>query len=277
MSAITIFAFEDHMVRTVLVEGEPWFVATDLAAILDYRDAANMSRVLDDDEKGTHNMSTLGGSQSVTIISEPGLYRVIANSRSPRAKPFQRWLFHEALPTIRKTGGYHLAPLTAGTMPGAPAAPANSGRPMLQGDPGNLRPIIPGHAADIFVAADRLFRSLVRSGTAAGMSQSHALASANQIALDQTGIDMLRALKMRRDGTFYDPVVDKFADWAKAQPDGELKGFHAFAGSLQDLGMVKDFNDFLARVKPTMYQLNISPIVDRADTYGKNYKYHYFV
>jgi len=68
-----------------------------------------MTRMCEDDEKGTQIVSTLGGEQKMMVISEPGLYRVLSHSRSSRAKPFQRKLFHEILPAIRKTGRYEQA------------------------------------------------------------------------------------------------------------------------------------------------------------------------
>ncbi|MCV6589351.1 MAG: Bro-N domain-containing protein [Marinobacterium sp.] len=103
-----IFAFDDQMVRIFDREGKPWFVAKDVALALEYRDAANMVRNLDEDEKGTHNVSTLGGEQELTIINEAGLYSVILTSRKPEAKRFKRWVTHEVLPSIRKTGAYQV-------------------------------------------------------------------------------------------------------------------------------------------------------------------------
>ena len=83
-----------------------WFVASDIAKVLEYRNAPDMVRGLDDDEKGTHNVRTLGGQQEMTIITESGLYQVIMNAKSERVKPFKRWVTHDVLPQIRKTGCY---------------------------------------------------------------------------------------------------------------------------------------------------------------------------
>ncbi|WP_193583948.1 BRO-N domain-containing protein [Laribacter hongkongensis] len=105
-SAPAIFNFNDHTVRILDKDGELWFVASDVAAALEYRDAANMVRNLDDDEKGTHNVSTLGGDQEVTTINESGLYSAILRSRKPEAKRFKKWVTSEVLPAIRKTGTY---------------------------------------------------------------------------------------------------------------------------------------------------------------------------
>jgi anti-repressor protein len=111
---ITRFQYEGTTIRTLTVDGEPWFVATDLAQILGYRDAHNLARRLDDDEKGTHSASTPGGTQEILIISESGLYSAILGSKVQAAKPFKRWITHEVVPQIRRTGGYQSAPELSG-------------------------------------------------------------------------------------------------------------------------------------------------------------------
>lgn len=100
------FNFGTHTVRIIVRNGEPWFVASDVAEALGYRDAANAARNLKDHQKGTHNLSTLGGSQKVTIINESGLYKLVLRSRKPEAEEFSDWVTGEVLPSIRQTGGY---------------------------------------------------------------------------------------------------------------------------------------------------------------------------
>jgi prophage antirepressor-like protein len=111
------FTFEGSHFRWVLKYGEPWFVGTDLAGFLGYRDAGNMLRNLDEDEKGTHNLSTALNELRVGIVSEPGLYHAIDARRQVKKLPvevqdrivrFQRWVNHEVLPSIRRTGSYTL-------------------------------------------------------------------------------------------------------------------------------------------------------------------------
>lgn len=101
----------DANVRAFMDEGtgEPMFVAADVAKALGYRDAANMVRRLDDDERGTRSMSTLGGAQEMTCITEPGLYSAVLGSKLPTAKAFKRWVTHDVLPAIRRNGGYMAA------------------------------------------------------------------------------------------------------------------------------------------------------------------------
>lgn len=101
-----VFDFKDAKVRTIVKDGEPWFVAKDIASILGFDHTPTMTRSLDEDEKGVHNMHTLGGKQHMTIINESGLYSAILKSRKPEAKEFKRWVTHEVLPAIRKHGGY---------------------------------------------------------------------------------------------------------------------------------------------------------------------------
>jgi prophage antirepressor-like protein len=100
--------FEDQRVRVVIRDGEPWWVATDICRVLSL---GNTSKALDrlaDDEKGITAGDTLGGKQDLLIVNEAGLYRLIFTSRKAEAERFKRFVFHEVLPTIRKTGGYTL-------------------------------------------------------------------------------------------------------------------------------------------------------------------------
>lgn len=90
-----------------------WFVASDIAKILEYKDATHMIRGLDDDEKDLHNVESLGGAQQTTVITESGLYHVILNAKTERVKPFRRWVTEEVLPQIRKTGSYSVKPEVA--------------------------------------------------------------------------------------------------------------------------------------------------------------------
>lgn len=93
-------------VRVVECEGEPWFVAKDVCECLELTDVSKTISLLDDDEKGTNSIRTPGGEQQMLVVSEPGLYSLILRSRKPEAKAFKRWVTHDILPAIRKTGGY---------------------------------------------------------------------------------------------------------------------------------------------------------------------------
>ncbi|WP_447775274.1 BRO-N domain-containing protein [Pseudomonas chlororaphis] len=100
------FRFEAKEVRTLLIGDQPWFVAADVAAALEYREAEKMTRWLDEDEKAPHIVGTPGGDQRMTLINESGLYSAVLRSRKAEAKRFKKWVTAEVLPAIRKTGTY---------------------------------------------------------------------------------------------------------------------------------------------------------------------------
>ena len=100
------FQFDTREVRTMLIDDQPWFVAADVSCALEYRIAGDMTRNLDDDEKGTQIVRTPGGDQEMLVINESGLYSAILRSRKAEAKRFKKWVTAEVLPAIRKHGRY---------------------------------------------------------------------------------------------------------------------------------------------------------------------------
>lgn len=106
MNKIQIFKYRTNDVRTVQMDGEPWFVLKDVCKVLDLGTTAKVAERLDADEKGMNQIHTPGGMQSVTVINESGLYNVILRSDKPEAKPFRKWVTSEVLPAIRKHGAY---------------------------------------------------------------------------------------------------------------------------------------------------------------------------
>lgn len=102
------FDFKGASLRTLTDEaGEPWFVLKDCMSILDLGNPTETVKMFDEDEFSTAEViDSIGRRQQAYIISEPGLYRLVMRSRKPEAKEFQRWVTHEVLPAIRKTGGY---------------------------------------------------------------------------------------------------------------------------------------------------------------------------
>jgi len=93
-------------VRSILIDSDPWFVAADVCKALEIEKTNRALSRLDDDEKGAHSVSTPGGRQRMSIISESGLYSLILGSRKPEARAFKRWITHEVIPSIRKHGAY---------------------------------------------------------------------------------------------------------------------------------------------------------------------------
>lgn len=108
MNQLQVFENSEFgQVRTLVKDGQSWFVAKDVAEILGYanpRDA--ISKRVDAEDKGVANCDTLGGKQELTIINESGLYALVFGSRLETAKRFKRWVTSEVLPVLRKTGAY---------------------------------------------------------------------------------------------------------------------------------------------------------------------------
>lgn len=113
MNELQIFNYGEHAVRTVEIDGEPWFVLRDICDVLNIGNTSDVARRLEEDEKGVDLIDTPSGTQKMTVINEPGLYNVILRSDKPEAHDFKRWVTHEVLPSIRKTGSYSVQPKTA--------------------------------------------------------------------------------------------------------------------------------------------------------------------
>lgn len=109
-NALEVFDFEDHAVRVIDQDGEPWFVGKDVCRCLEISDHHQALDRLDDDEGGRYNVPTPSGTQEMKIVSEPGVYQLIFTSRTEAAKRFKRWLAHEVLPSLRRQGHYTMAP-----------------------------------------------------------------------------------------------------------------------------------------------------------------------
>lgn len=108
MNEISIFTSPEFgKIRTVTLNGEPWFVGKDVALALGYsnpRDA--LFKHVDEEDKGVAKRDSLGGMQDFTVINESGLYSLTLSSKLPGAKAFKRWITAEVLPQLRKTGTY---------------------------------------------------------------------------------------------------------------------------------------------------------------------------
>jgi prophage antirepressor-like protein len=102
------FTFREHAVRTLTVNGDPWFVAADACEVLGIRNSRDALARLDDDEKGHSTNDGSLGTRGMAVVSESGLYRLIFSSRKPKARAFRRWVTQEVLPAIRKTGRYEM-------------------------------------------------------------------------------------------------------------------------------------------------------------------------
>jgi prophage antirepressor-like protein len=110
-AAVELFTYNEHQqIRVVVIDGEPWFVLADLCRVLGIANAGNVAARLDYDVKGIRSMDTPGGTQSLTIVNESGMYECVIRSDKPEAVAFRRWITREVLPAIRKTGSYAIEP-----------------------------------------------------------------------------------------------------------------------------------------------------------------------
>lgn len=111
MNEVQIFSFEGNQVRTVEIEGEPWFVGRDVASVLGYSNPSK-AVIIHVDEEDKQILSSQNGNlgnipnRGLLIVNESGLYSLILSSKLPRAKEFKRWVTSEVIPTIRKHGAY---------------------------------------------------------------------------------------------------------------------------------------------------------------------------
>ncbi|BAM46323.1 phage antirepressor [Amphibacillus xylanus] len=100
--------FEGNQLRIIDEKGELWFVAKDVCEILEIKNSRMALSRLDEDEKGVSSIDTPGGYQKLSTVNEFGLYNLVLSSRKPEAKKFKRWVTHEVIPSIRKTGKYEI-------------------------------------------------------------------------------------------------------------------------------------------------------------------------
>ena len=114
MNDLTVFENEEFgSVRTLSMDGDPWFVGKDVATALGYAKPTDAVRKhVDSEDRGVSKTETPSGEQEVVIINESGLYSLILSSKLPNAKRFKRWVTSEVLPAIRKTGTYSSKPET---------------------------------------------------------------------------------------------------------------------------------------------------------------------
>lgn len=108
MSEIQIFNNPDFgEIRTIMIDGEPWFVGNDVAGILKYKEKYSaLKKNVDEEDKRLCPVGSTSGTQETTIINESGLYSLIFGSKLESAKKFKRWVTSEVLPQIRRTGSY---------------------------------------------------------------------------------------------------------------------------------------------------------------------------
>lgn len=106
MNKMQIFRYEDNQIRTILKDGNPWWVLADVCQALKLEREDRTTRGLDRDERDIYWVRLSGRAQCLLIVNESGLYKVIRRSDKPEVKKFTRWVTYEVLPAICKTGRY---------------------------------------------------------------------------------------------------------------------------------------------------------------------------
>lgn len=176
MTPLIPFSYQDRPVRVVTIDDEPWFVATDITPVLGYQHGPSAIRRLEDDEHQQIAYSLVDptvrpgfGPQTVTVVSESGIYSLILWSQKEEAKPFRRWITSEVIPSIRRHGGY----LTPAKVEEVLPDPASGDAPkVLFADAvaasettiliGELAKILRGNG--VHIGQQRLFAELRRDG-----------------------------------------------------------------------------------------------------------------
>lgn len=113
MNEVQLFNFENHEVRSLLLNNEPWFVGKDVADVLGYQNGSrDINRHVDEEDRQNYQNGTFDSPRGMTIINESGLYSLVLSSKLPSAKKFKRWVTSEVLPALRKTGQYQVKELS---------------------------------------------------------------------------------------------------------------------------------------------------------------------
>ncbi len=113
MKSLELFHFNGKQLRTIQLDGEPWFVAADVCEVLGLNNPSQALSYLDRDERRLITNEAWRTNGSLAVVSEPGLYSLVLRSRRPEAKGFRRWIAHEVIPVLRQTGSYSLAECVA--------------------------------------------------------------------------------------------------------------------------------------------------------------------
>lgn len=199
---IRVFTYTDQTVRTVVIDDAPWFVAADVTAVLGYGGGArNAVARLPERMKGVADVNTPGGAQRMTVISEPGTYRLVMRSNLAEAERFQDWLAEEVVPAIRKTGRYEAAPAIPQSFAEALQLAADQARQ------------IEAQAAQLAVAAPKAEAWDVLAGAEGDYSVREAAFVLNRDPSISTGQN--RLFKLLREWRLIDRNDIPFADHAR--------------------------------------------------------------
>ncbi|PJK00191.1 BRO domain protein [Lysobacteraceae bacterium NML75-0749] len=204
-SHIIPFDFEGQAVRVIYdEEGNIWFVAADVCRCLELGNTSMALARLDEDEQALITIEGFTrGNNQVNVINEPGLYSLVLTSRKPEARRFKRWITHDVLPALRKTGHYQ--------MPGHTAPPPERLRP-----PAWDAPL--GSSAESLLAASRSFTAMLRTARHIGLSRQQQLNAANTITFRATGVDVLAEFDVDATGRPMDSDACRVHDYLQGRP-----------------------------------------------------------
>lgn len=184
-SAVVPFSFESHEIRTVVIDGEPWWVAKDVCDVLGYQ---NPSKAIGDHlEEDERSNVSLGRQGKANIINESGLYSLIVRSNKPQAKVFRKWVTSEVLPAIRKTGQYV-----------APQQPKHGQLALVQQDwqaAVEMAKIAGLTGNQAVLAADKLMRNMTGVSPLAQLETTHLICETQERNLTPTEIASLAEIK----------------------------------------------------------------------------------
>lgn len=110
MNELKVFSYESNEVRTVMIDGQPWWIAKDVCDVLGVDNVSQALDRIDDDERNTIILNEGIGNPEKAVINESGLYSLVLSSRKPEAKAFKKWITSKVLPSIRKTGEFKTLP-----------------------------------------------------------------------------------------------------------------------------------------------------------------------
>jgi hypothetical protein len=234
MGMLTPFDFEGRAVRVVEDQaGLSWFVALDVCEALGIGNSRMAVSRLDDDEKGVSTADTLGGPQQLVTVNEAGLYSLTLTSRKPEAKRFKRWITHDVLPALRRTGRYAM--------------------PSAEPEPTPDMPLAPQHRADVVVAASRSFAAMVRTARLFGLGRRRAALNANAAAEKLTGVNLAELLDAEdllddaHAGVPGNPELERLQDWldgrSEAKPEAAATALglppHQRSAQMRVAGLLK--------------------------------------
>lgn len=248
VSAPSIFEYGDRSVRTLMIDGEPWFVASDVAKILGYRNGPDMTRRLDSEDKGTRSVRTPGGPQPMTVISEPGLYVAVLGSQVEGARAFKQWVTREVLPSIRKTGSYGAAKapeLTGAELMAKALIEAQSTIEAREAELEQARPKVDVY--DSYLTAEGALtvgdtaKKLIGAGIDTGQNKLHRTLREIGWTFKRGGTPIRANQNAVKEGNLVMSEVGRFTDWTtgvthineqvQVTPKGRVKLYEILGGS----------------------------------------------